>query len=74
MTIFKLNKWHFIPSGLRKKAREGFSPSLEHEEQNLYKLMEHLPGDKEPSLIDGGKDTGTPTAVEQWEIKKTKLK
>jgi len=33
--------------------------------------MEHLLG---PSLIDGGKDTGTPTAVEQWEIKKTKLK
>lgn len=35
--------------------------------------MENLLGEIEPSLIDGGTDTGTPTA-DEWEIKKTKIK
>lgn len=34
--------------------------------------MENLLGGREPSLIDGGKDTGTPTAA-KWQIKKTKF-
>jgi len=33
-----------------------------HAKEN-NKVMENLLGEREPSLIDGGKDTGTPTAA-----------